>query len=219
VGYQNASRVYTSWGHLPHRPFRMLAYMALLSHDQDDPPVYFGGWESLSVALGFPLTPARDHTTDRPHLEISRAGHHAVKAVVATLRAAGAIEPAPKAPGRSRQRYALHLCPPVPAEAHPRRGVNSPTRALRSGDNSPTPAPHGGTSGTPPSGDLRSPGSGDLTSPPAGDLRSPYRERRGHTNMKETKSPQVTTSPAPRPGLWTTRRGSPRGVVREGGQR
>ena len=52
MGAGNVGLVYARWGHLPHAPFRVLAYMALRTLDDGDPPRFWGGRESLAVALG-----------------------------------------------------------------------------------------------------------------------------------------------------------------------
>jgi hypothetical protein len=50
MGAGNAKAVYALWGHLPHAPFRLLCYMALVTLDDD--PRYYAGTEGLAVALG-----------------------------------------------------------------------------------------------------------------------------------------------------------------------
>ncbi|MFP3671185.1 hypothetical protein SB717_39580, partial [Priestia sp. SIMBA_032] len=74
---------------LEHRPFRALAYMALVSMDRDDPPKYWGGRDDLAVALGYPMpqAPADDNKgQSATEARAARArGHHAVDKVTQSL--------------------------------------------------------------------------------------------------------------------------------------
>jgi hypothetical protein len=57
MGAGNVKAVYALWADLPDRPFRVLAYMALTAKDADDPPMFWGGRESLAVAIGRKVSP------------------------------------------------------------------------------------------------------------------------------------------------------------------
>lgn len=80
---------------LPHQGARLvLVRMAQTALDDDDPPVYFGGWDTLALALGY------DHYTHTADVTVGRA--------VARLVDAGLIKPDGYAPAGNR-RYRLHL--------------------------------------------------------------------------------------------------------------
>ena len=95
MGAGNVSRVYKEWSCLEHRPFRALAYMALVSMDRDDPPKYWGGRDDLAVALGYPMpeAPADDNKgQSATDARAARArGHHAVDKVTQSLVKQGAV--------------------------------------------------------------------------------------------------------------------------------
>jgi hypothetical protein len=57
MGAGNVKAVYALWADLPDRPLRVLAYMALTAKDADDPPMFWGGRESLAVAIGRKVSP------------------------------------------------------------------------------------------------------------------------------------------------------------------
>ena len=78
MGAQLVSRVYTSWTHLPDRPFRLLAYMALIAHDSHKQPTFWGGRDDMCDALGM--------------AEYTPSQYAMVKRAVRHLVTAGAIE-------------------------------------------------------------------------------------------------------------------------------
>jgi hypothetical protein len=105
MGAGNVGLVYARWGHLPHVPFRVLAYMALRTLDDDDPPLFWGGRDSLAAALGRIVPKPEDDAAKRER----RAAFQAVKEAVTTLRKYGAAELVEDArPGRNAV-YALNL--------------------------------------------------------------------------------------------------------------
>ena len=119
MGSQNARAVYARWGDLPDRPFRVLLFMALAAHDDDDPPTCWLGWQALAVGLG--------------RLDESEATAHAVRRAVGVLVSAGALSRTVEHPRTGvRQAYALNLARPVEApgegvtERHP--GWSHPDR-------------------------------------------------------------------------------------------
>lgn len=94
MGRANAEWIYTRWGHLPHRAFRMLVFMALITRDADVTPCYYGGRDPLAEAIG---------------AKPDQAGYDAVKEVLRTLRTAGAITQT-RAGSRGRNaEYALNV--------------------------------------------------------------------------------------------------------------
>ena len=113
MGIQNVSLVYARWVHLPDRAFRVLAFMALRTIDEDDPPLYWGGRESLAYALGR-MTPVEPAASDSsPRAELNRkaraADFEAVKVALRPLFLAGvACIQTPSAPGRNAV-YSLNL--------------------------------------------------------------------------------------------------------------
>lgn len=98
MGARNVSAVFTFWSHLDAGPFRVLAYMALVTKDDDDPPRYWGGWEALARALGRDLTSG------------TKAAHQrSVVRAVAALRDARALETARSSGPSTRAEYTLCL--------------------------------------------------------------------------------------------------------------
>ena len=116
MGAQLVSRVYTSWTHLPDRPFRLLAYMALIAKDTNADPTFWGGRDSLAEAMGMP-----------PGTESTR---QMIKRAVRVLITSGAIERAYVGHAGKRTEYRLTLTPRQPKKGVrivPPQGVNSVT--------------------------------------------------------------------------------------------
>ena len=88
MGAGNVKAAYALWrGHpdLPDRSFTVLAYMALVALDRDDPPRYFGGWEQLCrVALGR-VVPDDEHGRAAAEKSVQRAVRPLVRAGAITL--------------------------------------------------------------------------------------------------------------------------------------
>src|SRR5574341_1281057 len=105
MGAGNVGLVYGLWGHLPHAPFRVLAYMALRTLDDDDPPQFWGGRESLALALGRIVPKPEDEQSRRER----KAAFEAVKEATSTLRRLGAIELVEAARPKRNAVYALNL--------------------------------------------------------------------------------------------------------------
>lgn len=99
MGAKNVITVYQNWANLPHREMRALAFMAVNGMDDAEPPVYFGGWEALAVALGadpFGNTESARKTATRAISGLLKAG-----AIVSTGRAGAGV----------RAEYAIILTP------------------------------------------------------------------------------------------------------------
>ena len=99
MGYANAMAVFTSWAHLGHRERSLLAYLALMSRDDDRPPVYFGGWEAAARAIG--LDPEGK----------ARSAQEVTRKAFGALAEAGALVSSGKAHTGRRAEYALTLDP------------------------------------------------------------------------------------------------------------
>ena len=107
MGASNVKAVYAQWGDLTNNAFRLLAYMALVSMDADNPPRYWGGREDLAAALGREVPPEND---DDP--EVTRKRNVAFKAqrdATGVLSQRGAIKAIKNARGGQRQEWALNL--------------------------------------------------------------------------------------------------------------
>lgn len=52
MGHRNVEMVHAYWTHLDPKPLLALIYMAAAAHNDDTPPVYFGGWEDVARAIG-----------------------------------------------------------------------------------------------------------------------------------------------------------------------
>ena len=99
MGAANVMLTYANWSGLPHAPFRVLAFMALVTMDKDVPPRYFAGVEAISQALGRP--------------ECDHKDRKAVSEALTYLRRVGAIESLVKGSRGHRAEYALNLFGPV----------------------------------------------------------------------------------------------------------
>jgi hypothetical protein len=101
MGYQNVMRVYIGWNHLKDRPFRMLAYMALVSRDNDAAPWFGLGHEALAEhALGLTL-PADGAKRDQV---LRRVRRH-----ITPLVSQGAIETVQRATSAGRGGEGSHV--------------------------------------------------------------------------------------------------------------
>lgn len=86
MGAGNVKTIYGSWSAwrdsddnrrtLSDIAFRLLAYMALVTKDEDRPPLFWQGRESLAMAIGraAPHTPADWRAVDRALAELRDAG-------------------------------------------------------------------------------------------------------------------------------------------------
>lgn len=108
MGAGNVKRAYAYWGALDHAPFRVLAFMALTSLDEDVPPAYWGGRESLALALGR-MVPLESEAPEV--IRERRAAFRAVDRVIKDLTKAGAITVLEVAGNRRNAKYALRLTP------------------------------------------------------------------------------------------------------------
>lgn len=99
MGAGNVKLVYARWAGLPDLPFRVLAYMALVSKDEDSKPCFWGGWEALALAAGRTVP---DRCDDPEATKVRRAALKAVNAATKTLVERGAIRvKVAAAPGRN----------------------------------------------------------------------------------------------------------------------
>lgn len=53
MGARNVAAVHATWRRLKHRTRLLLDHMALQSLDDDDPPIYVGGWKERAQFLGY----------------------------------------------------------------------------------------------------------------------------------------------------------------------
>ena len=94
MGIDQAKAVSALHGALPGGPFKALLRMALVSLDRPNekgqpPGLYFGGWEQLAVALGFPV-PDDDGTPEARRRRKKLRGY--VTDAIRVLVEAGVIE-------------------------------------------------------------------------------------------------------------------------------
>ena len=97
MGAAHVSAVYAQWSHLPDRPFRLLAYMALIAKDATPEPAYWGGRDGLCLGLGLPA---------------SDVSYRIVRRAVADLIAAGALERVMVGHNGKRSEYRIHVTGP-----------------------------------------------------------------------------------------------------------
>lgn len=107
MGAGNVKAAYAIWAVLPDHAFRVLVYMALIAKDGDEPPKYWAGQESLSIALGreLPDAPQLSESERRARDATLRAISRA-KQVLLDCRAITLSRAA--SPGRTAE-YALNL--------------------------------------------------------------------------------------------------------------
>jgi hypothetical protein len=119
MGASNVSAAFRMYPDLPHRAFRLLAYMALVSLDEDRPDaparISWIGREALAEALGFSVPPEPDVDDTSVDAEVARVRRHGAFVVLGTaireLIAAGAIERV-RAGGRNRTaEYRINVDP------------------------------------------------------------------------------------------------------------
>ena len=175
MGAGNVSLVYLRWARLPDRPFRLLAYMALVSMDTDMPPRFWGGYPSLARALGRNTPDEVSKNASEAEKKARNADFEAVRLGMKVLLGSGPVSVlVAGAPGRSTV-YALDL------------GFNTPGQAWASPQGNPGLHPRLG---------LASPQAwpGDLGGVGGETLQEELRNNRG--TDEETKSPKVSSSPA-----------------------
>jgi hypothetical protein len=107
MGIGNVKATFARWYALPDLPFRLLIYMAARSMDDDDPPLYFAGWEELALAGGR-IVPGKSDV-DGEAAKARRSAEVAVSSATKTLIKRGAVKVISRgAPGRNAT-YALML--------------------------------------------------------------------------------------------------------------
>lgn len=99
MGVRNVNKIFVYWRHLEHRDKVALCFMALTALDADEPPVFWGKWESLAEALGHDAQDAPDNA------------RRATTRALTSLKAAGAIVSTGEARPGVHAEYALCLDP------------------------------------------------------------------------------------------------------------
>lgn len=113
MGARNVSAVFARWTHVPDPAFRVLVFMALVTYDHADPPVFWDGQEALAVGLGrmIPEEPAESDSSARADAARRQreADIRAVKRCLQVLTGVGVVKVHRRhAPGRHAE-YALSL--------------------------------------------------------------------------------------------------------------
>ena len=104
MGARNVAAVFTHWTHLPHVPFRVLVFMALVAKDGDPAPRYWGGVEPLAEALGRSVMPFG---------EVAHRDQVAVSSALTVLVRAGALRVVVRPARGRRGEYAVVIDPPT----------------------------------------------------------------------------------------------------------
>ena len=174
MGARHVAAAFAQWGSLPDRPFRLLAYMALVAKDSTAQPTYWGGRDGLCVGLGVEATPS---------------GHRVARRAIADLEAAGAIERKYVGHSRKRSEYRLVLTPAKGDGGVPLSPADNPDEADA----------EGGRTSPPKGGQIRSERGTDLVE--KGDTSVPPRKKRNTRSEEEEEiSPtQVSTDRACEP--------------------
>lgn len=94
MGIRLVIAAYSSYAHLPDRPFRLLCYMAAIAKDDDPMPVYFGGRDALATALGADKDPA---------------GYQVVRRAISVLVMYGAVTRVAAGHNGRQSEYALNV--------------------------------------------------------------------------------------------------------------
>lgn len=125
MGARNVTAAFTHWNTLPHAPFRVLLFMALVSRDGEQEPRYWGGVEAIAEALG---------RRPGPSGVLAHRDQVAVSSALAALCRAGAarllVRPCP---GR-RAEYALVLDPTHTPVDKPRNDQAQPDHSATNTD-------------------------------------------------------------------------------------
>jgi hypothetical protein len=190
MGSSNVALVYALWGHLPDHAFRLLGYMALVTLDADEPPIFWQGVPALALALGrdLPEDPDGDNSIEAEVIRKTRkAVLRIVSRAVSVCISEGVVRVIRKpSPGRHAV-YSLHLS----------RAVSNPV------DNGVDDAPRDGadesrtTSGVP---DVRRPVSQRATS---GVVRDGGIKGGRLTTKEEQNEEQTQLPSSPHQGLST----------------
>lgn len=113
MGATNVKNVFEHWGHLDHRPHRLLTYMALTALDKDNPPLFYGGREMLAAALGYNVPTEPSGGAESPFAVQAQKDRdkafQAVKQAINVLIRKGAISRIETGKFRNHSKYALHL--------------------------------------------------------------------------------------------------------------
>ncbi|MBE7699238.1 hypothetical protein H9623_02815 [Oerskovia sp. Sa1BUA8] len=117
MGSKNVAEVYALWHSLPHRPFRLLVFMAFMALDESREGqaacLYWGGQERLGLAIGRPAPAKPDEDDLSPAAEDARRERRlvfeAVRTDVKKLIDAGAIERVRQGGYGGRSEYRLTL--------------------------------------------------------------------------------------------------------------
>lgn len=111
MGAGNVKAVYAQWRQLPHAPFRLLAYMAVVSLDSPDGNIparlFFAGREAMAVALG--SMPPPENPDDPAVVRERRAAFGRVDRALKELVEKGAVERVKQAGHFSNAHYALNI--------------------------------------------------------------------------------------------------------------
>ncbi|WP_319335106.1 hypothetical protein [Streptomyces soliscabiei] len=103
--------VYAQWGHLSHAPFRLLAYMGVVSLDSPDGNIparlFFAGREAMAVALG--TMPPPENPDEPAVMRERRAAFGRVDRALKVLIDEGAVTRVKAAGHFSNAHYALNI--------------------------------------------------------------------------------------------------------------
>lgn len=178
MGASHVAAVYAQWRQLPDRPFRVLAYMALIAKDATPQPTYWGGRDGLCVALG---------------LEASPTSYRIARRAVADLLEAGALERKYTGHAGKRSEYRVMVTP--------RKGDAS---VLQMPVDNPTSTEGEGGQDSPPEGGRLSPQRGTPESA-KGDTTVPPRKMRNtrSESEEEISSTHSSTDRACEPNAMT----------------
>jgi hypothetical protein len=174
MGIGNVKRVYAQWGTLPEKPFRVLVWMAAVSLDHDDPPLYFAGRDTLVFAMGRTLPDADDEASGLQR----EAAYRALKRVMRTLKSHGAVSVVRRGGSGRYATYALCLAA--------QQGVGHRPPIERQGDGD---RPPKRVTDHPPEGDVQRPVGGRSPSPIG-------EEEQRRINSRSGGPRQAVTSPA-----------------------
>ena len=113
MGAGNVKAIYAQWGRLAHAPFRLLAYMGVVSLDAPDGSIparlFFAGREAMAIALG--TIPPPENSDDPAVTRERRSAFGRVDRALKVLVDEGAVTRVKAAGHYSNAHYRLNIMP------------------------------------------------------------------------------------------------------------
>lgn len=109
MGHKLMDKVVTYWGDLAGNTYKALMVIAYSARDDDERPVYWGGWERLAiVGMGRRHWPPDDDVSEAA-VKLRKSHWEAVRKALEDARSAGAISVKTRGRPGSRAEFWVHL--------------------------------------------------------------------------------------------------------------